>query len=32
VLAQDEVLAGTHLVDDRHDFGPNLRKLRLKIE
>ena len=32
MLAQDELLAGAHLLDDRHDFGANLRELRLKIE
>jgi hypothetical protein len=32
VLAQDEVLTGAHLVDDRHHFRANLRKLSLKIE
>ncbi len=32
VLAENEVLAGAHLLDDRHHFGANLSKLRLQIE
>jgi hypothetical protein len=32
MLAQDEVLTGTHLFDDRHDLGTDLCKLRLQIK
>ncbi len=32
VLAQDEMLPGTDLIDHRHHFGPDLGELRLKIE
>jgi hypothetical protein len=32
MLAEDELLAGADLLDNRHDFGTNLRKLRLKIQ
>jgi hypothetical protein len=32
VLAQDELLARTHLLDERHHFRANLRELRLKIQ
>jgi len=32
MLAQDELLAGAHAFDDRHDFGAYLGELRLKIE
>ncbi len=32
VRAQNKMLAGAHLVDGGHDFGPNLGKLSLKIE
>jgi len=32
MFAQNEMLTGAHLVDDRHHLGANLGKLGLKIE
>ena len=32
MLAENELLARAYLIDNGHDFGPNLRELSLKIE